>query len=97
VLLIVMNDGGYGVIRNIQDDKFGGRRVLADLHTPDFQAFAAAVGLPSARARDVPSFQAALSALGNRTGPALLEVDMRAFGPYASAFAGPPVREEAPA
>jgi acetolactate synthase-1/2/3 large subunit len=97
VLLIVMNDGGYGVIRNIQDDKFGGRRVLADLHTPDFQAFAASLGLPSARARDVPSFQAALSTLGNRSGPALLEVDMAAFGPYASAFAGPPVREEAPA
>jgi acetolactate synthase I/II/III large subunit len=93
VLLIVMNDGGYGVIRNIQDDKFGGRHYLADLHTPDFQAFAASIGLPSARARDIRSFEAALATLGNRTGPALLEVDMVAFGPYASAFAGPPVRE----
>jgi hypothetical protein len=27
----------------------------------------------------------------------LLEVDMVAFGPYAVAFAGPPVREPAPA
>jgi acetolactate synthase I/II/III large subunit len=97
VLVIVMNDGGYGVIRNIQDDKFGGRHYLADLHTPDFQAFAASIGLASARARDVGSFEAALTALGNRKGPALLEVDMVAFGPYASAFAGPPVREEAPA
>lgn len=97
VLLVVMNDGGYGVIRNIQDDKFGGRRILADLHAPDFQAFAAAVGLPSARVADGPSFAAALAALGNRRGPALLEVDMTAFGPYATAFAGPPVREEAPA
>lgn len=97
VLLVVMNDGGYGVIRNIQDDKFGGRRILADLHAPDFQAFAAAVGLPSARVADGPSFAAALTALGNRRGPALLEVDMTAFGPYATAFAGPPVREEAPA
>jgi acetolactate synthase-1/2/3 large subunit len=97
VLVIVMNDGGYGVIRNIQDDKFGGRHYLADLHTPDFQAFAASIGLASARARDVDSFEAALAALGNRKGPALLEVDMVAFGPYASAFAGPPVREEAPA
>jgi acetolactate synthase I/II/III large subunit len=97
VLLIVMNDGGYGVIRNIQDDKFGGRHYLADLHTPDFQAFAASIGLASARATDMPSFNAALTALGNRPGPALLEVDMVAFGPYASAFAGPPVREAAPA
>jgi acetolactate synthase I/II/III large subunit len=97
VLLIVMNDGGYGVIRNIQDDKFGGRHYLANLHTPDFQAFAASIGLASARAGDMPSFHAALAALGNRKGPALLEVDMVAFGPYAAAFAGPPVREPAPA
>jgi acetolactate synthase-1/2/3 large subunit len=97
VLAIVMNDGGYGVIRNIQDDKFGGRHYLANLHTPDFQAFAASIGLASARAVDMPSFSAALAALGSRPGPALLEVDMVAFGPYASAFAGPPVREAAPA
>ena len=93
VLLIVMNDGGYGVIRNIQDDKFGGRHYLADLHTPDFQAFAASIGLKSARVGDMASFERALATLGNTTGPALLEVDMIAFGPYASAFAGPPVRE----
>ena len=97
VLLIVMNDGGYGVIRNIQDDKFGGRHYLADLHTPDFQAFAASIGLASARAGDMASFNAALAALGNRKGPALLEVDMVAFGPYTVAFGGPPVREAAPA
>ena len=97
VLLIVMNDGGYGVIRNIQDDKFGGRHYLANLHTPDFQAFAASIGLASAKANDLASFNSALTALGNRKGPALLEVDMIAFGPYAAAFAGPPVREATPA
>ncbi len=69
VLLIVMNDRGYGVIRNIQDDKFGGRKVLADLHTPDFQAFAKSIGLASAKAGDMPSFHAALEALGNRNRP----------------------------
>jgi acetolactate synthase-1/2/3 large subunit len=82
VLLIVMNDRGYGVIRNIQDHRFGGRHYLADLLTPDLQALAAAIGLP---------------AFAARPGPALLEVDMLAFGPYAAAFAGPPVREAAPA
>jgi acetolactate synthase I/II/III large subunit len=97
VLTIVMNDRGYGVIRNIQDVAFGGRKVLADLHTPDFQAFAKSIGLASAKAGDMPSFHAALDSLGNRKGPALLEVDMLAFGTYASAFAGPPVRAAAPA
>jgi acetolactate synthase-1/2/3 large subunit len=93
VLLIVMNDGGYGVIRNIQDAQYGARRCLADLHTPDFQTFAASIGLRSARVTDGASFTAALADLGNRRGPALLEVDMLAIGPYATAFAGPPVRE----
>jgi acetolactate synthase-1/2/3 large subunit len=97
LLLIVMNDGGYGVIRNIQDVQFGARHYLADLHTPDFQAFAASIGLPSARVGDAAAFGEALAALGNRRGPALLEVDMQAFGPYAAAFAGPPVRAAAPA
>jgi acetolactate synthase-1/2/3 large subunit len=97
VLLIVMNDGGYGVIRNIQDDKFGGRHYLANLHTPDFQAFAASIGLPSARVTDLAGFTSALTELGGRRGPALLEVDMIAFGPYAATFAGPPVRAAAPA
>ena len=44
---ILMNDRGYGVIRNIQDAQFGGRRHYADLHTPDFGLIcAAAFGLP---------------------------------------------------
>jgi acetolactate synthase-1/2/3 large subunit len=97
VLLIVMNDRGYGVIRNIQDHRFGGRHYLADLLTPDLQALAAAIGLPATRVRDHDAFRDALATFAARPGPALLEVDMLAFGPYAAAFAGPPVREAAPA
>ena len=93
VLLLIMNDRGYGVIRNIQDHAFGGRHYLADLLTPDLQVISTAIGLPSARAHDTASFAAALATFGSRRGPALLEVDMVAFGPYAAAFAGPPVRE----
>ena len=36
IVFVLMNDRGYGVIRNIQDAQFGGRRHYADLHTPDF-------------------------------------------------------------
>jgi acetolactate synthase-1/2/3 large subunit len=97
VLVIVMNDRGYGVIRNIQDHKFGGRHYLADILTPDLQGIAAAIGLPAVRVGDTAGFTGALATLGAREGPALLEVDMVAFGPYAAAFAGPPVREAAPA
>ena len=49
IVFILMNDRGYGVIRNIQDAQFGGRRHYADLHTPDFAQLAAALGLPHQR------------------------------------------------
>jgi acetolactate synthase-1/2/3 large subunit len=47
VVFILMNDRGYGVIRNIQDAQFGGRRHYADLHTPDFAQLAASFALPN--------------------------------------------------
>ncbi len=96
VLIIVMNDGGYGVIRNIQDARFGGRHFLADLETPDFQHLAQSFKIPSARVANGAAFARALSALGSLRGPALIEVDMATMGPYAEVFAGSPVRASTP-
>ncbi len=36
MVIVLMNDKGYGVIKNIQDAQYGGRRCYADLHTPDY-------------------------------------------------------------
>ena len=44
VVYLMMNDRGYGVIRNIQDAQYDGRRMYADILTPDFRA-----GLPVSR------------------------------------------------
>ncbi len=33
MLIVLMNDQGYGVIKNIQDAAYGGRRCYVDLHT----------------------------------------------------------------
>jgi acetolactate synthase-1/2/3 large subunit len=92
VLLLVMNDLGYGVIRNIQDDRFGGRRYFADLTTPDFAALAASYGLPHRAIRSLDEAPAVLRAAMDVAGPVFVEVDMTAIGPVAEAFAGPPVR-----
>jgi acetolactate synthase-1/2/3 large subunit len=92
LVLIVMNDRGYGVIRNIQDAQYGARRAYVDLHTPDLQALASAIGMPSRRVADPRDFGAALAAATAAHGPFLLEVDMRAIGPFATAFAGPPTK-----
>ncbi|MEK5789663.1 thiamine pyrophosphate-dependent enzyme, partial [Acinetobacter johnsonii] len=45
VTLLIMNDGGYGVMRGIQDKYFGGRQYYNELHTPDFTLLAQAMGL----------------------------------------------------
>ena len=52
--LVVMNDRGYGVIRNIQDSEYGGRRRFVDLATPDFAALSAACGLDYRRIASAP-------------------------------------------
>ena len=97
VVVVLMNDRGYGVIRNIQDAQYGGRRYYADLHTPDFERLAQSIGLPFHRVRDLAAVDGLLKDAMGRRGPTLVEVDMVAVGPFASAFAGPPVKTKAPA
>lgn len=37
MILLVMNDKGYGVMRGIQDNYFGGRQYYNELHTPSYK------------------------------------------------------------
>ena len=86
-----MNDRGYGVIRNIQDARFGGRRHYADLHTPDFKLLAAASACTIRRSTASTTFRRrSMSRAAGGGGPQIVEVDMHAIGPFAEAFAGPP-------
>ncbi len=93
VAVILMNDRGYGVIRNIQDAHYGGRRYYADLLTPDFAALAQASGLQFRRVTDLGTIGATLDEAMRERGPMLIEIDMVAVGPFAKQFAGPPVKK----
>lgn len=93
VVFLVMNDKGYGVIRNIQDAKFGGRRHYADLHMPEFANLSNTMGLPFYRVADASEMAPALAAALAVDGPALVEIDMTAIGSFARPFTGPPVRK----
>jgi acetolactate synthase-1/2/3 large subunit len=97
VIVVLMNDRGYGVIRNIQDAQYGGRRYYADLHTPDFERLAQSIALPFHRVRDLAAVEGVLKDAMGRRGPTLVEIDMVAVGPFANAFAGPPVKTAATA
>jgi acetolactate synthase-1/2/3 large subunit len=89
-VFILMNDGGYGVIRNIQDAQYQGRRHYADLLTPDFGLLCQSIRLPHERVSQIEHFEAALDRALAKEGPCVLEVDMTSIGPFAESFAGPP-------
>ena len=95
-LIVLMNDNGYGVIRNIQDAQYGRRRCYVDLHTPDYAQLCASLALPHARVSDLDQLPAKLDAALGRTGPFVLEIDMLSIGGFKTAFAGPPVNKVDP-
>jgi acetolactate synthase-1/2/3 large subunit len=90
VVYVLMNDRGYGVIRNIQDAQYNGRRIYADILTPDFSLVCQSVGLPHERVNKIEDFDAALDRAIAAAGPRLIEIDMIAIGPFGQSFAGPP-------
>jgi len=90
MVFVLMNDKGYGVIRNIQDAQYGSRHVYSNILTPDFALLCAAVGLPHVRISDLAQFDGALDAALAAPGPRMIEIDMVAIGPFSQSFAGPP-------
>jgi acetolactate synthase-1/2/3 large subunit len=97
IVIILMNDKGYGVIKNIQDAQYGGRRHYVDLHTPDYAALARSMNLGHARIGNLADADAALRGALAEPGPFLLEIDMLSIGTFKTAFAGPPVKADEPA
>ena len=87
---VLMNDAAYGVIENIQDAQYGGRRHYSALKTPDFAKLCEAVDMPHTKVSDITRFAEAFDASMKADGPHLIEVDMCVIGPFREAFAGPP-------
>ena len=92
-LIVLMNDQRYGVIQNIQDASYGGRRCYVELHTPDYAQLCASIKLPHARIQNLDALPAQLEAAWAKKGPFLLEIDMRAIGSFKATFSGPPVNQ----
>jgi acetolactate synthase-1/2/3 large subunit len=90
VVYVLMNDQRYGVIQNIQDAAYGGRRCYVELHTPDYAQLCQSLSLGHTRVSDLAQLPAALTQAGAARGPFILEIDMRSIGGFKSAFAGPP-------
>jgi acetolactate synthase I/II/III large subunit len=86
--VVLFNDAGYGILRNLQDAHFEGRRLGVDLATPDFLRLGESFGIPSSQVRSAFEMAPVLKEALQQDGPALIEVDMQAVGPMATPFTG---------
>ena len=94
VLLLLMNDACYGVIKNIQDDIYGSRHCYVDLHTPDFAQLCASLQVTHFKLSSADQTQAVLAQALAAPGVVMLEVDMKSYGSFAAKFAGPILKKE---
>src|SRR5262249_44706344 len=76
LVVMVMNDRGYGVIKHIQGALQDGRMYFGDLQSSDFQKLAAVAGLPSIHVGSTEALQPAIRQAFATPGPVLVEVDM---------------------
>jgi len=90
LLVLLMNDRRYGVIRNIQDAVYGSRHCYVDLHTPDFAALCASMQAGYLLLDAPDRTEAVIAQALQMRGPVVVEVDMSAWGEFPVKFAGPP-------
>ena len=81
VTICLFNDRGYGVLRRIEQARFGGRTFGVDLATPDFPALARSMGVAAHAVAGVDQFRAAFRAAAEADGPVLLDIDLDALHP----------------
>ncbi len=94
IVMLVMNDSCYGVIKNIQDDIYGSRHCYVDLHTPDFAQFCASLKVTHFRLGEPSQTKDVLEKAFAASGPVVVEVDMKTWGPFAAKFAGPILKKD---
>lgn len=96
MVVLLMNDQRYGVIKNIQDDIYGSRHAYVELHTPTFSQLCASVGAKHHLLADPAQTDAVLAAALDDSfpGPVVVEVGMQAWGPFAAKFAGPILKKD---
>ena len=82
MVIIIMNDYGYGVIKAIQDAWYGGRKFYGDLLGPNFEQLAALANVPFWKVSNSGDFGATVAKAIATPGPTMVEVDMGAIGAH---------------
>ncbi|MDM5207424.1 thiamine pyrophosphate-binding protein [Cytobacillus kochii] len=89
LIVILFDDGGYGVLRNIQQNAYG-RQVAVDLLSPDFVQLGESMGFDAVRIHSSDEFAVEINKAAKSVNPTIIVVDMEAVGPMAKPFEGPP-------
>jgi thiamine pyrophosphate-dependent acetolactate synthase large subunit-like protein len=84
VVVIVCNDHGYESIRRQQQARFDGRTIAVDIESPDFVAFARAMGAEGHLARDISELESALERSVSSGRPSLIEIPLSVAPPWES-------------
>jgi acetolactate synthase I/II/III large subunit len=88
VTVVVFNDGGYGVLRNMQHAE-GLPEAGVNLRAPDFADLASAVGMQYALVDDAGKADDVIGPATRSGVPVLVEVDLSAIGPMPRPFVPP--------
>ncbi len=80
LVTVLFNDGAFGNVRRIQQERYGNRLIACDLANPDFVAFAESFGVEAMRVNSPGQLPATLRrAFAHRDGPTLIEVPVAAM------------------
>ena len=98
MVILLMNDKSYGVIRNIQDDIYGSRHCYVDLHNPHFETLCKSLGMGFFHLKEPQEVLNILTKAVEKTQelqvPVMVEVDMLSWGPFKTKFAGPILKKK---
>ncbi len=82
MVVMVMNDRGYGVIKRIQDATAQGRRYFADLQGPEIEKLAALSDIPYFKCSSADTFGSTVAKALEVKGLSMVEVDMISVGEF---------------
>jgi acetolactate synthase-1/2/3 large subunit len=88
IVIVLFNDNGYGVLRNIQNRVLEGRHIGVDLQGLHIEKLCDAYGIDYYPVTTTQMLRPTLSAALGSGRLSLIEVDMAAIGPYQIPFAG---------
>ena len=91
VVLIIMNDNGYGVMRGIQEKYFAGRQYYNELLTPSFTQLAQSMGITAFAIDKASDFKSIIQQAVDLKKPVVVEVLMNNIGKMN--FSGPPQKK----